>query len=428
MQFLRFTSRVCQLGLQNVQAHKLRSILTISGIVFGVSSVISMLSIGEGASREVLDQIRELGSQNIIIKSVEPPRDSTGSSAQGSPFQAKDYGLRYSDAEHLKDVIPTAEVLVPIKSISSTVRFGINEAQVSVLGTVPWYPQSVNLPIKDGRFLSTIDLNEYINVCVISHKLARTLFFYHEPIGKSIRIGKNAYRVIGIVGSTGGHAGGGTSDLPSQSADVFVPLTTLKAYEGDLFIDAQSGAFTSEYVELRELIVSVDSLDAVIPTSRLVEDILARVHKKKDYEVIVPLQLLEQARRTQAIFSIVLGSIAAISLLVGGIGIMNIMLASVSERTREIGVRRAMGARRRDITIQFLIECLILSIGGGVIGMGLGAAIPQFVTRFSGMPTVLTLDAFILAFGISVMVGIVFGLYPARRAAMMDPIEALRHE
>ena len=425
--------RTTRLGLRNVGVHKLRSVLTILGIVFGVASVISMLSIGEGASREVLDQIRQLGSQNIIARSVKPPRDPTGSTmAMGrrgpGPPTALDYGLRYSDAEHLAEILPSVELVVPIKAISATARYGPNEAQANVLGSVPWHGRAIAVGLRRGRFISWVDLNEFANVCVLGEKLARKLFFFEDPLEKPMRVGRNVYRVVGLIADSGPVGPEGGASLPSQSADIVVPLTTLKALEGDLFFQVQAGTSQSEYVELHELVLSVDAQDAVLPTAGLVEATLRELHNKQDYEVIVPLRLLEQARRTQAIFSIVLGSIAGISLLVGGIGIMNIMLASVSERTREIGIRRALGARRRDIMTQFLIECLLLSVGGGIIGMSLGAIIPWFVTRFSGMSTILTPGAFALAFIISALVGIIFGLYPARRAALMDPIEALRYE
>lgn len=431
MALLQFV-RTIFLGLRNVRLHKLRSFLTVLGIVFGVCSVISMLAIGEGASREVLDQIRALGSQNIIIQSVKPPRDASGGQTRSRPGPptALDYGLRYADAERLAETLPNLRVIVPIKAVSTNVRYKDRVEQVNVLGTVPWYTESSNLTVAvPGRFLTPIDLHEKNNVCVLGKALANKLFLYHDPIGQSVRVGLNVYRVIGIANEKpGGGGGDGAQNLPSQSADVYVPITTLRAFDGDLFFQVNAGSSQSEYVELHELIVQTNSIEEVLPTAKVIEDTLAATHKNNDYKLIVPLRLLEQAQRTQAIFSIVLGSIAAISLLVGGIGIMNIMLASVSERTREIGIRRALGARQNDIMLQFLIECLILSLGGGLIGMALGAGIPWIVTRFSQMPTVLTPSAFIISFAVSAFVGVVFGLYPARRAALMDPIDALRHE
>ena len=421
--------RVIGLGLRSLLSHKLRSGLTILGIVFGVGSVISMLAIGEGASREVLEQIRRLGSQNIIVRSVKPPKDtSAGASNLGQGSNILVYGIKYADAERLASILPSVDLLVPIKAVTKSVRFKDVETQTQVLGTVPWYPQAVDLRIERGRFISSLDMHRTDNVCVIGNRLGRLLFRFRDPLGLPLRVGNSIYKVIGVVGDAPQTGREDSTDLPSQNSDLYVPITTLRAYESDLSIERGEGSSQYERVELHELILSVNDLDNVIPTWRVVEENLSNHHEKNDFEVIVPLRLLENARRTQAIFSIVLGSIAAISLLVGGIGITNIMLASVVERTHEIGVRRALGARRRDIMMQFLVECLMLSIGGGIVGMGLGMGIPWFVTRVSGMPTVLTPEAFILAFTVSATIGITFGLYPARRAAMMDPVEALRHE
>ena len=421
--------RVIGLGLRSLLSHKLRSGLTILGIVFGVGSVISMLAIGEGASREVLEQIRRLGSQNIIVRSVKPPKDtSAGASNLGQGSNILVYGIKYADAERLASILPSVDLLVPIKAVTKSVRFKDVETQTQVLGTVPWYPQAVDLRIERGRFISSLDMHRTDNVCVIGNRLGRLLFRFRDPLGLPLRVGNSIYKVIGVVGDAPQTGREDSTDLPSQNSDLYVPITTLRAYESDLSIERGEGSSQYERVELHELILSVNDLDNVIPTWRVVEEDLSNHHEKNDFEVIVPLRLLENARRTQAIFSIVLGSIAAISLLVGGIGITNIMLASVVERTHEIGVRRALGARRRDIMMQFLVECLMLSIGGGIVGMGLGMGIPWFVTRVSGMPTVLTPEAFILAFTVSATIGITFGLYPARRAAMMDPVEALRHE
>ncbi len=431
LDIFNFYFRILKLGGANVRAHTLRSVLTVLGIVFGVCSVISMLSIGEGASREVQDQIKRLGSQNVIVRNVKPPQDPSAASRSGqgrgrSP-NSLDYGLRYEDAERLHSTLPSVEVMVPIKARTDLVRAGARESHANILGTVPWHATTVSLDVIAGRFIAKLDMDQMATVCVLGERLARRLFLYHDPVGQSVKIGGRAYRVIGIVDQFDPGAGEG-KDLPSQNGEVYVPLTTMRAIEGDLWVKRETGSYQSEYVELSELILKVAELDQVLPTSKIVEQVLREKHKQKDYELIVPLQLLENARRTQAIFSIVLGSIAAISLLVGGIGIMNIMLASVTERTREIGIRRALGARRRDIMLQFLVECLILSLGGGIVGMGLGAGIPWFVTRVSGMKTILTPTAFIVSFAVSLAIGVIFGLYPARRAAMMDPIDALRHE
>jgi putative ABC transport system permease protein len=275
-------------------------------------------------------------------------------------------------------------------------------------------------------------------VCVIDEKVADQLFLFDDPLNKYVKVATDYYHVVGIVSASDSSAQAANSDGQKSQNDaqsganvgnIYIPLTTVKDRFGEttLQISGTSGA-QAEKVELQEIIVKVGRLDNVLPISKFVDATLKRFHKKSDYQIVVPLELLQQAKRTQQIFSIVLGSIAAISLLVGGIGIMNIMLATVSERTREIGIRRALGARKRDIIMQFLSETLLLTFLGGILGIVLGSAIPSIVSYFGNMPTVITLTSLILAFGISAGVGITFGLYPAYRAANMDPIESLRHE
>jgi len=244
-------------------------------------------------------------------------------------------------------------------------------------------------------------------------------------------VGSDYYRVIGVMEPRGKSAKASEAqDTGKGSAAhrMFIPLETAKTRYGEILRKMRSGSFEQEKVALHEITVKVASPEEVMDVSRAIKDVMERNHKKKDYEIIVPFELLQRAERTKQIFNIVLGSIAAISLLVGGIGIMNIMLASVTERTREIGIRRALGAKRRDIIIQFLVETVMLSGAGGLLGMALGISIPYVVSHFAGMVTIITAWSPILAFSISGLVGIVFGIYPAFRAANMDPVEALRHE
>lgn len=419
--------RTVALGFRNVLAHKLRSGLTALGIIFGVASVISMLAIGEGASQEVQAQIRRLGSQNIILRSIKPVQKPD---EEASRNMMKEYGLKYTDYERLVTTLPAVKISVPIKSRREDLRVGPRKVTVNMAASVPEFIKNQPVKITRGRFLTSLDMHQKLNVCVLSETAARDLFQFEDPLGSSVQLGADAYRIVGLLSAEDRSVdiGSGSGDLASLTADCFVPITTIRARLGDAIMRRQQGSFSAEKVELSEIIVEVQRLEDVKSTAMLIEQLLDKGDGSKEYEAIVPLRLLEEAKRTQRIFSIVLGLIGAISLLVGGIGIMNIMLATVSERTREIGVRRALGARRFDIMAQFLVETMILSIGGGILGMGVGAAIPWIVTRFSDLPTVLTAGAFILSFAISAAVGIIFGLYPARRAAMMDPIDALRHE
>ena len=270
------------------------------------------------------------------------------------------------------------------------------------------------------------DTREFASVAVLTEWGARKLLANEHALGESLTIDAQTYRVIGIVRSETG--GADASDMPDSRTDVYIPLASARQRYGDVFFRRTNGATVREKVELHEIIAHVVEEKNVEPASKAVRRILETSHKTEDYAISVPLQLLRQAEATKRTFSIVLGAIAGISLLVGGIGIMNIMLASVTERTREIGIRRAIGARRNQIVVQFLIEALVLSVFGGLVGMALGVGIPAIVTLVAKMPTVVTFGSLVLSFGISVGVGIGFGIYPAIRASRLDPIVALRYE
>ncbi|KXK40631.1 MAG: putative ABC transporter permease YknZ [Candidatus Hinthialibacteria bacterium OLB16] len=418
-----FGKRIFILGLINIWRHRLRSTLTILGIVFGVCSVIAMLAIGEGASYEAQEQIRKLGSQNIIIKSVKPPSKET---VNVETSFLREYGLTYKDAERIRDTIPAVEVIVPSRNIRANVVYRGKMLDANAIGVVPWYPEISSQKVSAGRFINASEMEDHKNVCVISDDLAKRLFTHQAPLGEVIQVKGDYYKVIGILQKSGATA---TSQTEGPAPlNLYIPLTAAKSRFGDVIMTRSSGTFSAEKVELHEIIAKVKELGQVMMTSEVIRDTLKRFHKEMDYEVIVPLELLRQAERTKRIFNIVLGSIAAISLLVGGIGIMNIMLASVTERTREIGIRRALGAKRRDIIIQFLTETVLLSGSGGVIGLAIGVLIPYLITRFAEMETIIRAWSLMGAFGISLLIGIVFGMYPAYRAAIMDPITALRHE
>ncbi|HQH68277.1 MAG TPA: ABC transporter permease [Candidatus Hydrogenedentes bacterium] len=423
-----------KLGLKSLWLHRLRSLLTVLGIVFGVCSVIAMLAIGEGASYEAQEQIRSLGSNNIIVRSVKPPEEKSSTSQRTWLLE---YGITYADLERIRATLPGVEILVPARIMRQDVWNGGRRIDCDLYGTVPWYPEVNNHRVARGRFFTETEMNDGTYVAVLDAGVESALFPIDPAIGNTLRAGSHYYRVIGVMEPQSARiTKDGASTPPANNANgasgapnrIYVPLNAARKQFGEILVNQQSGSFEATRVELHEATVKVARLEDVVDTAQVIADLLAANHRKTDYEVVVPLELLRQAERTKRIFNIVLGAIAAISLLVGGIGIMNIMLASVTERTREIGIRRALGAKRRDIIIQFLVETVLLSGAGGVLGVILGIAIPMVITWFAGMKTIVTLWSPFIAFSISAMVGVVFGLYPALRAANMDPVEALRHE
>ncbi len=414
--------RNIRLGIKNLMLHKLRSMLTVLGVVFGVGSVIAMLAVGEGASHEAMEQIRKLGSNNIILTAVKPVEDeqTTSSSAHMSI-----YGLLYEDEQRIRQTMPAVLRTVPVKHVRKEGRLGERAMELRLMGTTPDWFDLVARPVLAGRVLTQMDFDRQAPVCILTEYGARRLLATEHTIGQKLRIGGDYYEVIGIVQS---EQSSGNIQTPDQNVDAYIPLNVALARFGDISIRRTAGSQEMEMVELHMILAQVRSIDQVETTAAAIQSMLNKFHKKKDYHISVPLALLQQAEATKRTFNIVLGSIAGISLLVGGIGIMNIMLASVTERTREIGIRRAIGAKQRQIIGQFLIETVVLSTIGGLIGIVIGTAIPWVITRLAGMPTIVPAYGIVLALGVSVSVGIVFGLYPAMRAAKLDPIAALRHE
>ncbi len=416
--------RNIHLGIENVLLHKLRSLLTILGIVFGVASVIAMLSVGEGASRKALNEISRLGSHNIIIASEKTISDRDDSSTGRKRTLV--YGLTYGDHERILETFDTVTETVPAKILTREARVGRRKQAIRLVGTTENWFDLIQRDVIAGRVLTIDDLNEHNPVAVITEDVARDLFATKHLLGSAARVGEYLYTVVGIVRNEGGE--GTTIQTPDRANDIYIPLSVARDNYGDVDMQIATGSFNREEVQLHEIIAKVDSLEKVEPTADAITRMLETSHRTKDYRVHVPLALLRQARETQRTFNIVLGSIACISLLVGGIGIMNIMLASVTERTREIGVRRAIGARKRQIIHQFLVETVVLSTTGGCLGVILGVGVPHLIAFLTNMPTVVTIWSVCLSLSISVAIGIVFGIYPAVRAANLDPIEALRHE
>lgn len=426
--FVRF-KKITEVGTKSIYSHGLRSLLTVLGIVIGVAAVIAMLAVSEGASYEAQQQFRDLGASNILVKSVKPA-EADDNNRGGFLPQALVYGLTIADITTIRQSIPGISNVIASRIVKKNVWNGGLSINTDVVGTSVDYPVSRNYQLRSGRFFSESEMRDHGNVVVLSDEVANALFPIDNPLGKTIRIDSDYYNIVGVMESEGfsnlgQNQAGSSNSAPSR---IFIPFTSSKSRFGETTTRQTAGGMESETVELHEAVIQVEGQDGVIEVGEIIEQILQRRHKDVDYAIEVPLALLRQAEESALRDQIVAGAIAGISLLVGGIGIMNIMLASVTERTREIGIRRALGAKRRDIIMQFLIEAVILSGVGGLIGVVLGIAIPFIISAFWGMTTIVAPLAPILAFSISAMIGVVFGIYPSIRAADMDPVEALRHE
>jgi putative ABC transport system permease protein len=406
---------IIDIGVKGILLRKLRALLSTLGIVFGVAAVISMTSIGEGAKRQAVEQIKLLGTNNIRIKQ----RQLTGERREEAERRFS-RGLIYDDAVLIQERFPTLLGVVPLKFVDAEVRYAGRQGVAQVVGTSPAYEEVTNFRVAQGRFITPFDLVDAKNVCILGSEIKQELFGYRDALGQALRIGESVFTIVGVMESKRIREGRAAAiKVRNLNRDVYIPITT--ALRRFPWARDPSG--------IEEISMRVAQAEDLASTARLLKEILGQTHRGvDDYEVMIPEELLAQAQRTQRLFSIVMGSIAGLSLLVGGIGIMNIMLANVSERTREIGIRRAIGATKGAILAQFVIETVLICLAGGVIGVLLGLGMAKVITLYAGWETAFSLTGILVAFGTSASVGLLFGLFPARRAAQLDPVQALRFE
>ena len=425
-------------GVSELLAHKLRSLLTMLGVIFGIGSVIAMVSIGAGARREALEQIRLMGINVIQINRRSLTGDLGMEAQKKSP-----YGLSYGDASAIRDLYPAAKRVVPVCRVFGEVRLGGRTISAKVFGTNPDYRQVTRLNIGSGRFLDESDITDRARVCVIGSDIKRSAFFLEDPLGKRLRIGNQEFEVIGVIEERAVQAGRSLFALPDMNQDIYLPITiAMESFQiyVEQAIPVDTAGFFRIFARLldrppldqrsiTQVIVQVGDETQTWEAAKVTERILQRRHKDiPDFEIVIPAELLRQSQRTQRIFNIVMSAIASISLLVGGIGIMNIMLATVTQRSREIGIRRCIGASRNDIARQFLLETLVVTSIGGVLGIGLGIELARLISHYVGWRTIVSGQAVLLSLVVAIVTGVVFGLYPAVRAASIQPMEALRSE
>jgi putative ABC transport system permease protein len=414
-------------ALRNLSRHTLRSFLTALGIIFGVASVMSMMSTGEGARQAILSQISELGITNIIINAKKPPDEADVQDEEGG--STLEYGLTLRDSKQILETLTMVEQVLPVHDVDKWIWFKSRRIEAKVRGVTTDYFERLNLVPFMGRSLSAVDGDRRHRVAVIRERLLKEARYIGDPLKLDLKIGKQYFRVVGVLPDNEFQSPNKASlGIDDRSLEVYVPYRTVVDRFGLSEVKQRAGSTEATRVELHQIVCAIDDESRVITAARAIKTILEKFHDKRDYEVVVPLELLQSRQRTQKVFNIVLPIIAGISLLVGGIGILNIMLASITERTQEIGIRRALGATGADITWQFLVETVTLSVVGGLLGVCLGLFGVYLVRSFTEWDAIVTPFSVMLSLGISCLTGVVFGLYPARRAAAMDPIEALRHE
>ena len=449
-----------EIAVESIFANKLKSMLTALGIIFGVAAVIAMLAIGKGAKEEIMEQMKMVGVNNILIN---PIIDESSSSSSDTEKQTKKYsrGLHMLDVEAIKDVIPSVQRISPEISFNSTAMLGGVKHTAKLLGVANDYFELYNLPLASGTFFNDYQEENGIQVCIIGANLRAKFFSKVDPIGQYIKFDGVWLKVIGVLQKTTvSLTGFEDQGVNVYNDNIYIPIQTMLlrfqnrelvntklvsgASSNVMLMDMMGGGGRSmiaassssassnvetNYNQLDRIVVQVAETNQIDATTEILSRMLIRRHSSvKDFEITVPELLLKQQQRTQDIFNIVLGAIAAISLVVGGIGIMNIMFASVMERIKEIGTRMAIGAKKMDIVVQFLAEAILISVGGGFIGIFLGIILAKLIEQFADITTSVSFSSVIISFGVSAAVGVIFGYSPAKNASEKDPIESLRYE
>ena len=437
--FKRAFKNLLKSALQSIVTHPLRSLLTGLGVFIGVVSVVWLLAIGEGIADQAEGEIMELGASNLIISSKRPPEEER--SSKGAYFYS--YGLTENDYQKISQTVPHISASYPTRELNNrTIFTKAAKTRAELLGCLPNYRSLHNLVLTKGRFISEEDNYDGAEVCVLASSLAKTLFPFGDSLGKPVNIGGNLYTVIGEVAPrTNLNDSGGLGFKELFEDNVYLPLATHWSKIFDYYYRGYDGSNL-----ISKITLTIDDQGKLLSVAQMIRDLLQNDHGIEDYQVTVPLELMEQAERAKMTFVALMGLVAGISLFVGGVGIMNIMLATVTERTREIGIRRAIGAKQRDIILQFLAETIVLTGMGGMVGILAGllcepaySTILEFMETLAptlyqslppsmqGMEPVLVPWSLPLIFGVAVLTGVIFGLYPARKASQMDPVEALRH-
>ena len=449
-----------EIAVESIVSNKLKSMLTALGIIFGVAAVIAMLAIGKGAKQEIMEQMKMVGVNNILINPVIP--DRTAATNEGEKQQKKfSRGLNLLDVDAIKETLPSVKRISPEISFNSTAVLNGVKYTAKLVGVSNDYFYLYNLPLVSGAFFNSFQEENGIQVCIIGANIRAKFFSKIDPLGQYIKFNGIWLKVIGVLQKTNVNLTGfEEKGVNVYNDNIYIPIQTmLLRYQNRALLNTKlvseatsmqffgggpggggmarvvvsssnaSSDTETNYNQLDRIVVQVTETEQLQPTTEILSRMLTRRHTGvKDFEITVPELLLKQQQRTKDIFNIVLGAIASISLIVGGIGIMNIMFASVMERIKEIGTRMAIGAKKMDIVVQFLSEAVLISVSGGFIGVFFGVIMAKLIEQIAGIMTIVSFFSVFIAFGVSAAVGVIFGYSPAKRASEKDPIESLRYE